>query len=255
VLLAPWYGWLLAQFGPGAMLRSSPLLAMNEAAVTPVGLLRAMGMNLLHSVMPIFIDMPRGPIWAAELLRWLTKIEFNQMVGALTAAQGLALLVVLWQRVAGQRPVAGPLQGGTPDAACATAVAAFGILGAALSLPLHPREDPYGLLPANLFPAVLVLLAWSAGLIARFAGRRLLLAVVALAAVEYLALFWSHVAAVGWLDPTGINSRLKAENGLVFLADLLGPARPLAMTALLVVQSALVALLALLISLERLPRR
>lgn len=266
VLLAPWYGWLVAQFGPGLMLRSSPLLAMNETAVTPAGLLQAMAMNVLHSIAPVYIDMPRGPIRAAEVYRWLTKVEFNQAIGAITLAQGLGLLVLLWRHLAGRvragrdpggNPGCGPgwdpRRGGGPGAACAAAVAAFGLLGAALSLPLHPREDPYGLLPANLFPAMLVLLAWSAGLIAQRAGRRLVLAVAILATLEYLALFWSHVAAVAWLDPNDVNSGLKVENGLVFLADLLGAARPLAMLALLAVQLAVAALVARRISMERLP--
>ncbi|MFC7473834.1 hypothetical protein ACFQS7_05680 [Dankookia sp. GCM10030260] len=249
-LLAPWYGWLLAEFGPGSMLRASPLLAMNETAVTPVGLLHAMGMNALHSIGPVFVDMPRGPIRATELYRWLTKVEFNQAIGAITLAQGLGLLVLLWRRVAGTGHAG---RGVAPGAACATALAVFALLGAALSLPLHPREDPYGLLPANLFPAMLAALVWSAGLLARHAGRRLLRLVVAVATLEYLALFWSHVAAVGWLDPNDINSGLKATNGLVFLADLLGPARPLAMAALLTMQLALGVLAARRISMERLP--
>jgi hypothetical protein len=254
MLLAPWYGWLLAQFGPGPMVRSLPLLTMQETAVTSSALLQAMGMNVLHSIMPVFVDMPRGPIRAAEVYRWLTKVEFNQAIGAITMAQGLGLLVLLWRRLAGRRRAGqGPVWGCAPGAARATAVAVFGLLGAALSLPLHPREDPYGLLPANLFPAILVLLAWTAGLLARHAGRRPLLFIVALAAVEYLALFWSHVAAAGWLDPNDVNSRLKAANGLVFLADLLGRARPLAMAALLAVQLALGGLVARRISMERLP--
>jgi hypothetical protein len=256
MLLAPWYGWLLAQFGPGLMLRSSPLVAMNETAVTPSALLQAMGMNILHSIMPVFIDMPRGPIRMTEVYRWLTKVEFNQAIGAITLAQGLGLLVLLWRHLAGRgQAVRGPGRGCAPDAARATAVAIFGLLGAALSLPLHPQEDPYGLLAANLFPAMLALLAWSAGLLARHAGRRLLLFVVALATIEYLGLFWSHVATASWLDANDVNSVLKATNGLVFLADLLGRARPLAMVALLAVQLALGVLVARRISMERLPAK
>ena len=81
-----------------------------------------------------------------------------------------------------------------------------------------------------------------------------MLAVVLLATIEYLGLFWSHVAAVGWLDPNDINTGLKLQNGLAFLADALGTGRPLAMAALLAVQVALAALVARCISLERLPR-
>ncbi|HEY0419758.1 MAG TPA: hypothetical protein VGC80_09590, partial [Acetobacteraceae bacterium] len=181
MLLSPWYGWLLAEFGPGLVLRSSPLLAMNETAVTPAGLLHAMGMNVLHSIMPVSIDMPRGPIRAAEIFRWLTKVEFNQVIGAITLAQGVGLLVLLWRHLARRGGAAWWRMRGCTS--CVTAVAVFALLGAALSLPLHPREDPYGLLPANLFPAMLALLACSAGLIARHAGRHLLLSVVALATI------------------------------------------------------------------------
>ena len=109
--------------------------------------------------------------------------------------------------------------------------------------------------PPTSFPRCWSLLAWSAGLLARHAGRRLLLFVVVLATIEYLALFWSHVATAGWLDANDINSGLKATNGLVFLADLLGRARPLAMAALLAVQLALGVLVARRISMERLPAR
>jgi len=242
-LLLPWYGWLLAHVGPERMLASSPLVAMNAEPVTAGALLRAMMVNLLHSILPVFIDLPRGPIQAADLQRWLTRIVFNHAIAAVTAAQAFGLLVLLRRRLTVRG--LGPPRGPAPGAAAATALACFALAGAALSLPLHPREDPYGLLAANLFPAMLAGLIWIAGLLGRFAGRRLLVLVVALAAAEYLVLFWTYLPAVPWLDTIAANTDLKAENRLVFLADLLGPARPLAMGALAAVQAALCALLAL----------
>lgn len=247
VLLGPWYLWLLATVGLPGVLRASPLAVMQAEAATQGALLHAMAQNALNSLLPTFIDLPHGPLHWLDLQRWLVRISFNQLVGVLTATQLVCLLLLGRQRLlASPSPSPGPSPGPAaapapagPDPACARALACFGLLGALLSLPLHPRIDPYGLLPANLFPAALVLLAGSIGLIAGRGGggvRRLL---VAGSLAEYLLLFWSYLPAIPRLDPIPANAALKADQGLVFLAELTGPARPLVLAALLLVQLAL----------------
>ena len=134
------------------------------------------------------------------------------------------------------------------------------------------EAKPHALLrPQIALPFVLVALIWGStwyvitgqiaavppswSIVYRFGLAFPAMFVVALATIEYLGLFWSHVATAGWLDANDINSVLKATNGLVFLADLLGRARPLAMAALLAVRLALGVLVARRISMERLPAK
>jgi Dolichyl-phosphate-mannose-protein mannosyltransferase len=242
LLLAPWYGWLIAQFGLDRLIHASPVVAMDPEALTPVRMAQSMMMNAVFSVIPNFGGFPAWPPRFAELYRWVTGFYFNSATAALTLTQGLILLtfLVAWLRGQGLRRPRGP----TLDRTAITAVALFALGGALLSLPLHPHLDRWGIVSACLFPSVLILLICAAGLISRHGGQRLRQVVVAGVAIEYLIMFWSHLAWLSHLNPGDKNAELKRTNDLVFLGDLLGSMAPV-MGTLLAVQLSLISLVML----------
>jgi hypothetical protein len=181
-----------------------------------------MAYNAAASLLPVdlFVHLWQGPRDALTLYRDATTLYFSLVPGALTLS--LAALLV----VTGLRRSAQPADRRAEAAVRGRqAVWVFATVGGLGALALHPWRCPHGIAHAAAFPSVVALLVLAWGALGRATPRTALLVVGGMA-VEFLAVYWSHVAlAAGGrgLDDPVSNWALKESNGLVFLADTLGP--------------------------------
>ncbi len=251
LLLGPWYGWILIHFGVAGTVGSTPLTQMDADARPDVWYyLDSLQHNLHVSVVPreLLKTLDNGPLTFDELYRRATEFYFCLLTGALTVSlTGFVAVYVLcllgW--AAWRRDILRNVR--WPEWLAFAGCTLLGGIGATL---LHPLRTPNGVAHAASFVTTLLLCAFGWGLLSRV--RWWLAAPVCLGMVaEFAVMFWSHVHFVAvqprLLDPygeIGLNPRLKAEQGLVFLNDCLGPSGEWAATvATALVQMAFVALL------------
>jgi hypothetical protein len=229
VILVPWHAWLLLHFGPAQMSASSPLALMkpdsSRGALYVLGSwLLAMGQNASTSLIPVpdftTSQTPWGPGWGYLMA---TGFYFNLLTGALTLSLLLYLATVAWRgRREGERspwPSLGP-------PAERNALWRFVLGGCVGALALHPGPSVHGLAHNACFASALVVVGLVWAVLAR-APCGWFLAVTAGMLLEFLAMFWSHLAFTvdpDFLDRTQNNVNAKAEQGYEFLRDGLGGA-------------------------------
>jgi hypothetical protein len=250
MLLAPWYGWLIGQFGVARVICGTPTSQMDAEASGPRYLVESVGSNLATSAVPMhLVEVLRGDLDTAdareEAYRAVTELYFSLLTGALT----LSLTVFLAVRFAASIPRALRNTRETLAAqltAEGSALWIFAGLGTLLAAFLHPLRSSHGIAHAALFSSVILFAGLGWGLLPR-AARFVAGFVIAGMVAEFLLMFWSHI----WLlltqphalDEYPYNFRIKSEETLVFLTDALAVgSRPL-MVAVLLVQVGLVAAL------------
>lgn len=246
--VGPWYVWLAVKFGlEGGFANTPAAVVGNEAAARTSARLVSFVYNLAASIVP---DLrPRGlaswPPDVRTVYKRLTALYFCQVPGLLTFS--LTLFIVMRSRRISRTPPGSPLRGSDMW----SAVLVFAILGGLAAAALVPLKYRYGIAHAAFFPSALVLAIWAWGVLSRSSGRWTSWTCAGMA-FEFLAMFWSHLFSIGRALPKNDNFILKQRNHLTFLADLLGPVRPLMIIACIAIQ---VGLCVLLVSRVRTDRR
>jgi hypothetical protein len=179
-------------------------------------------------------ELQRDPSSLAAFNRGMTDFYFSLLTGALTLSLTAWLAVTAARGWKGRGGRAAWRPSGEDSALRLWIVA--GLLG---GLVLHPNLSSHGLAHNACYPACLLLVGLAWGALSRAPRRVQVLVLVGMVA-EFLALFWSHVrvavSAPAILDPLLVNPGQKTEDGLVFLADRLGAAYAVAVTAVIVLQ-------------------
>jgi hypothetical protein len=242
LLIGPWCGWLLANFGLHGIAASDP--------GTPYGTLRAnqawrpldlFTYNFSRSFVQVNLVslVGQGNLTLAALGREMTAFYFNQLTGALTlslcAYLALACLRRLWRPwVMTPGSAAGPQEW--------SAVFLFLGLGTLGSVLLIPDDNPNGVAHSAFFTSAILAtgLAWA--LLAR--ERNPWKGIVYCGMVsEYLFALWLHLWVLSSGNPAVLRSPnldLKKDHHLIFLNDLLGQQPLFFVTAVVVIQGALI---------------
>jgi hypothetical protein len=248
LLLGTWYGWLLANLGPGRVVGTTPVTQGDDTATfAPLAVLWWMSFNTFTSVVPC--HLLAAPFLGPPLVhayRGLTELYFSLFPGLLTVSLTVFLLWGEPGLLRRRTPApAGTVQGipSPPPAADAARVAVWlfalvGFLGAAF---LHPGKINHGIAHSAAFPTALTVLAVAWGLLSKAPPRTFAL-VCAGTVAEFLLMFWSH-----WWFLTRIpevvedlpgNESYKDET-IVFLAERLGAGQYVFLAGLVVAQLAL----------------
>jgi hypothetical protein len=200
------------------MLAGTPVTRMTDESGGLAQLPGAMAYNAAASLLPVdlFMHLWQGPRDALTLYRDATTLYFSLLPGAVTLSLAAFLVVTALRKPNGPRDEA--------FARGRRVLWVFAAVGGLGALALHPWRCPHGVAHAAAFPSVVALLVLAWGALGR-ANPRTALLVCGGMAVEFLAVYWSHVALAGGrgLDDPVSNWALKETNGLVFLADTLGP--------------------------------
>jgi hypothetical protein len=260
LLIGPWYGWLVAQFGREKVTQTPVTQGNEEVMFTPREIAGWMTYNTLTSIEPLELTdaLRKSPEDRTGVYRGLTDLYFSLIPGALTLS-----LLAFWYIAAllaahglvtiqsGRAPPPSATKGELAERSGSdwpawTAVGLFVVVGWLGAAFLHPAKVDHGIAHAAGFPSVLVLLALGWGLLSR-APRRVIALVVAGIASEFLLMFWSH----WWFlthDPAVLenlpgNAQYKPDPvPVVFLNERIGEAQAVFPIGLAVIQLALIGL-------------
>jgi hypothetical protein len=248
LLLAPWYGWLVFQFGWRQVVGATPATAMNQhVSFRFKHVLHWMTVNTAQSLFPVELAAAfyPGPLTFTGAYRGSTTLYFSLLPGTLTLSLTIFLgcMLVRW---CGRKMVSGgldePQSGKGREWAAVWCFALLGYAGAAL---LHPTMFGHGIAHSAAFPTVVVVTGLAWGLLSR--RRRLTAAVVTAGIVtEFLLVFWSHwwllLHRPDVLEDLPGNEALKSGT-ILFLSETLPGAQALLIGATVVIQVALLTLL------------